>query len=327
MLRGMLWSPDQPFLDTLFPLPLARPFSRREALSEGIDDRQLGQLTKLGLLRRMVRGVYVAAQTPDSALLRAAALRLVVPEDAVVTDWTACWLWTGVDAPGAHQRTPELYLFHRKPHCRLRNELASSGARHLSPSDVTILDGLVVTSPLRTACDIGRLFHRDRAIGALDALLRHGTFDLEQLQLEVERFKRMRGVVQLRALTPLADPRAESPGESTLRLRWLDETELPPPTPQIPIVVGGVAIYWIDLGVEELQYGCEYDGEAFHGPEHEAHDRASRDDLRVRFDWDIDAARRKNVFGPTRDIEEMLHAGVRRTRARRGRGNWQDETT
>jgi hypothetical protein len=129
-------------------------------------------------------------------------------------------------------------------------------------------------------------------------------------------------VVQLRHLAPLADARAESPGESTLRLRWWDETELPRPTPQIPILLDGVAVYWIDLGVEELQYGCEYDGEEFHGPEHQAHDRARRSDLRQRFDWDVDAARRKNVYGPTRDIEEMLHAGIRRTRLRRGLGPW-----
>ena len=86
----------------------------------------------------------------------------------------------------------------------------------------------------------------------------------------------MRGVVQLRALAPLADPRSESPGESTLRLRWLDLTSLPPPTPQVPITVGGVEVYRIDLGVPELRYGCEYDGEAFHA-EHERQDLLRRE--------------------------------------------------
>ena len=326
MLVLMLWSPDQPFLDASFPLPLGRPFTRAEALAHGIDDRQLRRLTELSLLRKMVRGVYVASHMPDSALLRAAALRLVVPDGVVITDWTACWLWTGIDAPGAHQRPPELYLFHSKPHSRMRNELAHSGARHFSRSDVTTFHGLAVTTPLRTACDLGRLFHRDRAIGGIDALLRLGTFDHPELLAEVPRFKGARGVVQLRHLAPLADARAESPGESTLRLRWLDETELPRPTPQIPIVVDGVVVFWIDLGVEELGYGCEYDGEEFHGPEQEGHDRARRADLRQRFDWDVDAARRKNVFGPTRDIEEMLHSGVRRARARRGQNPWTQGT-
>src|SRR4051794_29294706 len=311
------WS-GHPFLDERFPLPLDRAFTRAQALAAGIRPHDLQRLHAQALVRRLFRGVYVAAQTPDSVTLRMQALGLVVPRTAVVTDWTACWLWTGIDAPGANQREPELYVHHRHRHTRLANGLSRGGARSFRPSDLLMIDAVTMTSPLRTACDIARLFHRDRAIGALDALLRHGTFDLDRLVLEVERFKGMRGVCQARALAPLADPRAESPGESTLRLRWLDEPSLPRPTPQVPIVVNGVALYWIDLGVEELRYGCEYDGAEFHGSDQEAHDRARRADLRDRFGWDVDAARRHNVFGPTRDVEEMLHAGIRRTRRAAG---------
>jgi hypothetical protein len=171
---------------------------------------------------------------------------------------------------------------------------------------------------LRTACDIGRLFHRDRAIGALDALLRHGSFDQDHLLSELDRFRGMRGVVQLRHLAPLADPRAESPGESTLRLRWLDQTTLPPPTPQISIAVQGVELYRIDLGVEELRYGCEYDGAEFHGQGQRERDLARREDLMTRFGWDVDGVRRENLFGPARDVEEILQAGIRRSRLRAG---------
>ena len=39
-----------------------------------------------------VRGVYHAAQLADGLELRIACLRLVVPEDAVITDRTAGWL-------------------------------------------------------------------------------------------------------------------------------------------------------------------------------------------------------------------------------------------
>jgi len=320
-----LWTPDQPFLDDSFPLPVDQPFTRRQAVGAGLTDRHLRQLVACGLLRRMLKPVYVAGQVVDTVLLRAQALAFVVPGSAVVTDWTACWLWTGIDAPGAHERAPELYLFNRTPHTRLRNDLAISGARRFSPGDLAVVHGIAVTSPLRTACDIGRLFHRDRAIGALDALLRHGTFGLDQLLLEVERFRGMRGVRQLRALAPLADPRAESPGESTLRLRWLDEPSLPPPTPQVSIVLDGVEVYRIDLGVPEIRYGCEYDGAAFHGPAERKRDRERRDDLRWRFRWDVDAARRHNVFGPTRDVEEMLHAGVRRSRLALGLPAWPND--
>ena len=78
--------------------------------------------------------------------------------------------------------------------------------------------GLRVTTPLRTACDLGRLLSRDRAFAALDTMLRLGAFDAEELWAETERFRGMRGVRQLRAFAPLADRprrvarRSRSPG-------------------------------------------------------------------------------------------------------------------
>jgi hypothetical protein len=262
----------------------------------------------------VLKGVYVAAQVQDSISLRAQVLALVVPRDAVVTDWTACWFHTGMLRPNQHLSVPELSVFRPAGHDRLRNGLCASGERSFLPSDLAVVDGLRVTTPLRTAWDLGRLTYRDRAIAALDALLRHGAFTSNELIGGVERFKGMRGVVQLRALAPLADPRAESPGESILRLRWLDLSSLPPPTPQVPITVGGVVVYRIDLGVPELRYGCEYDGEEFHDADAEVHDLARRRDLQRRFRWDVEGVRRANVSGPTRDVEELLYRGIDRAR-------------
>ena len=182
----------------------------------------------------------------------------------------------------------------------------------MAPQDLIVVAGLTLTSPLRTAWDLGRLAYRDSAITALDALLRHGTFSLEELCGGVERFKGMRGVVQLRHLAPLADARSESAGESVLRLRWRDLPSLPPPTPQVSVTVAGVEVYRIDLGVPELRYGCEYDGEEFHGPDEQAGDEARRDDLGRRFGWDVDAVRRTNVFGVKRDVEAVLYDGIDR---------------
>lgn len=306
-------------LDETFPLPVSEPFTLQQALDAGLSRHRLRVLEKVGLVRRIIKGAYVAVQVPDSVTLRTHALRLLVPENAVVTDWTACWLWTGIDVPGAHHRDPEVTVFRPAGHDRLRNGLCASGERTFSRGDVWHLDGLAVTSPIRTAWDLGRLAPRDYALGALDALLRHGTFTLDELLEGVERFKGMRGVVQLRALAPLADPRSESPGESLLRLRWLDLVSLPPPTPQVPILLDGVEIYRVDLGVEELRYGCEYDGANFHTADDQPRDRARREDLSNRFSWDVDAVRRRNVSGPERDVERILYDGIVRARKALGR--------
>jgi hypothetical protein len=311
-----LWTPGTPLplLGLSFPLPLDRPFTVRQAADAGLTRHRLRRLEQDGLVRRLVRGVYVATQVPDTQLLRARALALVVPEAAVVTDWTARWYWTGLLQPGAHERTPELSLYRVAGHDRLRNGLCSSGERSFRPGDLVTVDGLTLTTPLRTAWDLGRIAGRDHAIGALDSLVRHGTFTVAELVDGTERFKGMRGVVQLRELAPLADGRAESPGESVLRLRWLDQPSLPPPTPQVPIMVGGVEVYRIDLGVPELRYGCEYDGALFHGPAARERDDRRRGDLRRRFGWDVDAVRRDDVTGPLRDVERVLHEGIHRAR-------------
>lgn len=304
----------QPLLDDSFALPIERPFTLRQALDAGVSRHRIRTLERDALIRRVIKSVYVAAQVPDSIVLRAQALALVVPSAAVVTDWTACWFHTGLLRPGGHLRDPNVSVFRTPGNDRLRNGLCASGERTFRPSDLTVLDGFTVTTPLRTAWDLGRLSHRDQAIGAIDRLLRHGTFTVAELVSGVERFKGMRGVVQLRALAPLADGRAESPGESLLRLRWLDLASLPPPTPQVPVMVGDVEVYRIDLGVPELRYGCEYDGQEFHTDKDREHDEYRREDLRRRFWWDVEGVRRANVFGVSRDIEGILYRGIDRAR-------------
>ena len=281
----------------------------------------LARLVSEGLVRRILRGVYAVAQLPDTSLVRAQALALATPGDAVAVDWTACWLHTGVARPGSHLALPPVSMYRLAGQGRLRNRLCVSGERALRPDDVMVIEGVVTTTPLRTALDLGRLAHRDLAIGALDALLRHGDFTTEALLDGVARFRGQRGVVQLRALAPLADPRAESPGESVLRLRWLDIPSLPRPLPQVPVrTPDGFPAYWIDLGVEELRFGVEYDGEEHHTSEKDrAHDRERRKILDERHDWLVKPATKQNVFGVTRDVERILHEGIREARQRRGR--------
>lgn len=310
-----------PLLDQTFPLPIDAPFTLQQALDAGLTRHRLRMLEKHGFIRRILKGVYVAAQVQDSRTLRASALLLITPRYCVITDWTACWLWTGLLPPNGHLADPTPSMFRVAGHDRLRNSICTSGQRSFLPEDLVVVGELTVTTPLRTAWDLGRLAHRDQAIGAIDALLRLGEFSKGEFVGGVERFKGERGVVQLRDLAPKGDPRPESPQESTLRLRWLDLPELPPPTPQVSIVVAGIEIYRIDLGVPELLYGCEYDGEEFHDESVADDDVDRREDLRRRFGWDVDAVRRANLYGPTRDVEEILVRGIIRARRRLGLPN------
>jgi hypothetical protein len=171
-----------------------------------------------------------------------------------------------------------------------------------------------VTTPLRTALDLGRLLRRDHAIAALDALERTRRFSHDELLDGVQRFRGMRGVVQLRSLAPLADARAESPGESVLRLRWLD-AGLPACRPQVEVRddYGFVRAY-VDLGAEHLRLGAEYDGRDFHTSDADrARDRARRRWLAGR-GWTIRVFTKEDVFGLHPNVARVMWSAVHELR-------------
>lgn len=302
---------DQPFLDERFPLPLDRPFTTRQAAAEGVTRANLGRLVDLALLRRPILGAYIATQAGDSPLIRAQCLSLVVPEDSVVCDRHAGWL-LGADmilAPGEHLALRPISIFRPSGHGRLRNGLSDSGERNLTPSHVVEVHGLAVTSPLRTAWDLGRVRYREAAIAGLDAMLRLDLFTQEELVAGVRRFRRMRWVTRLRELAPLADGRAASPGESVLRLRWLD-CGLPRPDLQVQVWVDGVLIAILDIAHEDLRFAAEYDGVEWHtSPEQREHDIRRRAAV-GRQRWVVTPFVTANVFGLRRDCDVMLHQGV-----------------
>lgn len=308
------WSRD-PLLGVNAPLPIDRPFTPAEARSEGVGPKVLAALVASGHLRRMLHGVYVATQVPDSLGLRARALRLVVPEHGVVVDRTACWLHV-VDAlpRRAAYEMPPLEVYSTAA-SRTRRSGVSSGIRELRPGDIEVIDGQRVTTKLRTACDVGRLVWRYDALGALDGLVRSG-LSQDGLLEAVARFKGHRGVLQLRQLVPLIDPLAESMPESALRLHW-HEAELPWPEPQIWVCDDdGRPVFRIDLGHREVRYGVEYFGAEFHD------DETERDDARLdwleRRGWAMDVFRKEQVYGMDPHPGDSLREGFTRARATLG---------
>ncbi len=293
----------------LAALPEDRPFRRGEAVRLGVPERQLTDLVTSGWLVRPLAGVYHREALRDSLELRLACLRLVVPDDAVVTDRTAAWLWgaTMVLAPHDDLRPPRVSLF-RPPGYRLRNGLTVSGSRDLPTRDVEERAGVRVTTPLRTACDLGRLLTRDQAIAALDALARDAGVHVAELREEATRFRGYRGVRQLRALAPLVDPRSQSPGESILRLRWLDCGDMPAPESQLE-VPGEAHSLFLDLGLWRPRFAAEYDGAAWHGADRAEHDERRRRWITRELGFTLQVFRSQDLRGPQERVQHALRAG------------------
>lgn len=310
----------QPFLDESSSLPLDRPFTARTAYDEaGLTWRELAWLVSHGFLRHPIRDVYVAAQLQDSIRLRCECLRLVVPADAVVVDRHAGWLHgaTMVLAPGEHLKLQPISIFLPAGRGRLRNPLSDSGERTLRPDDVVELEGLRMTTPIRTAWDLGRHRWPERSLAAMDQMLRLGAFTREQLIAGVERFRGMRWVRTLRVTAQYVDGRAESPPESVLRLRWI-EVGLPTPQPQLEVWADGQFLARLDLANEMLRFAAEYDGAEWHSsPEQLEHDRDRRRDVEEH-DWLVQPFTKDNVFGRAENAHQLLVAGVDEARRRFG---------
>lgn len=293
------------------PLPLDRPFTPAGAEALAVSRRQLRALVREGLVRPVLRGVYAAAQAPNNLALRAAALALVLPDAAVVVDRTAAWLH-GVDIlpRSARYRVPPLDVAHTSD-SRMRRPEVTGQRRELIATDLTEIEGIKVTTALRTSLDLGRTLWRFDALAAIDGFLRIGVpHDL--MSAEMARFRGYRGVRQLRRLVPLGDGRAESPGESALRLHWYDAGLGRPELQWWVYADDGTPLFRLDIADPEIRQAAEYDGEEDHTePEDRKYDEDRRLWLREERSWTLSAFRKEPVYGsdPIR-----LHSQLRQDR-------------
>ncbi len=129
------------------------------------------------------------------------------------------------------------------------------------PGEVLEVDGIPVTSPARTAFDIGRrTTSRLQAVQRLDALTNATDVKLDDVELVMADHSGARGLVRLRQVLSLVDGGAESPQETRTRLVLVD-AGLPKPQTQIRLFDDyGDFVARIDMGYEELRVGIEYDG-------------------------------------------------------------------
>ncbi len=121
--------------------------------------------------------------------------------------------------------------------------------------DRGIVDGMDITGLARTALDLAREHGVEVGVMACDAALRRGVTRGDLLE-NLERMWCWPGVSAARAAVELADPGAETPGESLMRL-FLHELGLGPITTQFPVITHG-RTYWADCRI-----GChlfEFDG-------------------------------------------------------------------
>lgn len=127
--------------------------------------------------------------------------------------------------------------------------------------ETQLMNGRVVTTPERTAFDIGRRGAIRSAVARLDSLSRATGYKIEDILDVAKCHPGVRGLRRLETALELVDPGAQSPRESYLRLLFID-AGLPRPQTQIPVLdVDRVPVAYLDLGWEEYLVAVEYDGD------------------------------------------------------------------
>lgn len=226
------------------------PFLGVETLAAGI----IPERAMRTLYEAVYPGVYSPAGIELTASQRAHAAWLwsrrrgVVAGNSAAALLGAKWVSPSLDAELVHNN--------RKPPPRL---VVHSDV--LAPHEVLAVDGIAVTTPARTAFDIGRrTAKRLHAVQRLDALANATDVKLADVENVAAGHRGARGLVRLRRVMPLVDGGAESPQETRTRLALID-AGLPKPQTQIRVCDEyGDFVARIDMGYRELRVGVEYDG-------------------------------------------------------------------
>lgn len=180
----------------------------------------------------------------------------------------AAWLWSrrrgvlaGLSASavlGAKWMEPtlsaELVHTNRRP-----PPLITVHTDRLSPGETQSIDGMAVTTPARTAFDIGRRMGLEAGVQRIDALMNATHLKVADIDAVIARHPGVRGLVQLRQTLDLVDGGAESPYESLTRLLLIN-AGFPRPQTQITVIAKDGNVWRIDMGWPEYLVGVDFEG-------------------------------------------------------------------
>ncbi|WP_313674866.1 hypothetical protein [Mycolicibacterium sp.] len=230
-------------------VPIALPFLAGEALDQGL-------LTFRELRRfhaAVYPGVWVARGVELSAVDRA----------------RAAWLWSGRTAViaglsasavhGANWVEPETAVELVHGNRRPPRSIIVRGDRLLDV-EVQFVGDLPVTTPARTAFDLGRRSDLRSAVPRIDALMHATSLTPDEVAELAARHPGVRGLRNLRVALTHVDAGAESPYESLTRL-LLVRNGFPRPQTQVRVYdAAGLVVARLDLGWPQWRVGVDFDG-------------------------------------------------------------------
>jgi hypothetical protein len=280
------------------------PFDREMAHAVGVTDRML----RGAPWRQVFTGVWVHDALVDTRDLRLQAARLLIPPCGVLCGLTAAWV-LGVDVRrlndlDVHVGFPKGKRIRKRPGLAVCQET-------LDPGDILMIDGVAITTSLRTAFDCLRWLQRVEGVVVADALTHAGLVTVSEIAAYFAGKRRLRNLRIGERLVEFVEPLTESPMETRLRMLLID-AGLPRPVPQHEVrdrlnrLVGR-----LDLAYPEARLAVEYDG-ADHWKQRREDDRR-RAAIRA-CDWEVCVFSADDVY-LTPDATARYVRDLLRTRA------------
>lgn len=256
-----------------------------QALDAGLTRARLRHLVDGGGWRSPMHGALVVPQAGDSVRADARAASLIVP-GAVIGGLTAARL----HGLGALPRRPpgeEVHLVVPRLTARTRRRGIALHWSNLLAEEVVEVDGMAVTSIMRTLVDLVLRRPREAAVAVLDAALHEGRITEDDLPSMRLMARGRAGTQRAAQWWSLADGRAESPLETRLRLLLLDAGLHPEEVQYTLTDAGGGFVARLDFAWPSRKVAVEADGETVHDqPDALYHDRWRQNSI-VALGWSV----------------------------------------
>lgn len=254
----------------------------RQLLDAGYTDRMVAARVREGIFSRPSKGVLRLAGSPESWAQDLLAAVLACEPNAAASHRSASRLWEfrSVDH--------EVEVSIRHPRRASVEDAIVHSLRDLEPNDITIVDGIPVTTPERTICDLGLIFPEHEVL----RILRHAVatklvtpHDLWNMRQRTSKQGRNGTGVLERVLDALPDQAEQV--ESGIEVQFLEVCErynIEPPAIQVPVGIGGRS-FRLDFAWTSKRVFVEIDGAAFHSTATQIADDGHRQNLLVQAGW------------------------------------------
>jgi very-short-patch-repair endonuclease len=241
--------------------------SHAQLVELGLSPEAIRHRVAKGRLHRIHRGVYAVGrpELTQQGIWMAAVLR--VGPDAYLSHQPACAHW-GLSRPprGPIDVSLNAAVFRQLPGIRVHRRPS------LPDEDLTVHDGIPITTPTRTLIDLATILTPNRLEAAVNEADVLDLVDPETLRNALDDRKGQRGVGPLRAILDRHTFRLTETELERRFLRIVRRARLPIPDTQVRLA-GRVDFYWPDLGLVVETDGLRY---------HRTPSRQARDNRRMQ---------------------------------------------